>query len=118
MRSADGTVGGSETDRVDGDLDVVNAANGLLLLARLLGRNAEQLQPADGTRLKKAVRSSAVVLYTGKQDRLLRRLRLTARLGRDVPPQLKAALGNVDDSRIEFQLDVSNPNEPVTVAKP
>jgi len=113
-----GSVGGAQTDRITADLNVVNATNGLLELARLLGRNAQPLPPADDGRLQRAVRSSSFVVYTGKQDRLLRRLKLVANLGFDVPAQLKAALGNVVGAKIDFQLDVANPNEPVTVAKP
>jgi hypothetical protein len=113
-----GTVGGAETDRITADLNVVNATNGLLELARLLGRNAQPLKPSDEGRLERAVRSSSFVVYTGKQDRLLRRLKLVADLGFDVPAQLKAALGNVVGAKIDFQLDVANPNEPVTVQKP
>ena len=51
-----GEVGGASTDRVRADLDVVQAANGLLALAP--GTHARRLEGANANRLAKAVRSA------------------------------------------------------------
>jgi hypothetical protein len=113
---ASGGVGA--TDRVTGRLDVVAAANGLMGLAALAGRNGTQIEGADADRLRQATRASSVELLTGKDDRLLRRLRLSADLGFDVPHTLKQALGTTVGAKIDFLLAVDRPNTPVRVKGP
>jgi hypothetical protein len=110
--------GGASTDRVTGVLDVVAAANGLMGLAELAGRDGAQIEGADADRLREATRSSSVHLLTGKDDRLLRRLVLSADLGFDVPQSLKQALGTTVGAKIEFLLAVARPNSPVKVKGP
>jgi hypothetical protein len=116
--SGGGEVGGAETDRVQAKLDVVNASNGLLALVRGLGQNVKQLQGRNADDLAHAVRSSRFELWTGKKDRLLRRVEIEADLGFDVPEALRAALGTLVGAKISFRLGVDNPNEPVTVPEP
>lgn len=110
--------GGNGSDRVDGTLDVVAAANGLMGFAALAGRNASRIAGADAERLRAATRSSSVRLLTGKDDRLLRRLELSADLGFDVPETLKRALGTSVGAKIDFLLAVDRPNTPVRVKGP
>jgi hypothetical protein len=113
-----GEVGGADTDHVKADLDVVAAANGLLELLRQLGREARPIEGQQAKQLQDAVESSSIDVWTGKQDRLLRRLLLKAELGFDVPESLRRALGDVVGAKVEFELAVSKPNEPVSVAPP
>jgi hypothetical protein len=113
-----GEVGGAETDHVTADLDVVAAANGLLDLVRQLGRQASRIEGQQAEQLRDAVESSSIDVWTGKRDRLLRRLLLKAQLGLDVPESLRRALGDVVGARVEFELAVSNPNRPVRVQPP
>jgi hypothetical protein len=113
-----GAVGGAQTDEITGDLDVVAAANGLMGFAALAGRNATQIAGADATRLRDAVKSSSVDVFTGKDDRLLRRMALSADLGFDVPAGLKNALGTNVGAKIDFLLAVTDPNKPVVVHRP
>jgi hypothetical protein len=113
-----GTIGGVETDRVTARPDVVRATDGLLRLAGLLGLGTAPLPAADRARLRRAVRAPRLVLYTGKDDRLLRRLRLTANVAGDLPPRLETALGGTARGKLDFELDLSNPNERVTVSNP
>jgi hypothetical protein len=110
--------GPAGTDEVTADLNVPNVANGLIGLLRLTGRNVQQLTSTDVKRLQNAVRSSSFVLYTGKKDRLLRKLDLTADLGFDVPQDLQNALGTLVGAKVEFELAVANPNKPVHVSVP
>jgi hypothetical protein len=107
--SGGGEVGGADTDHVSAGLDVVNAANGLLGLVRAFGTNAPTLTGKSAQQLRDAVRSSSFDLWTGKKDRLLRRLRIAAQLGFDVPPTLSRALGRLVGAKLEFELAVSNP---------
>jgi hypothetical protein len=110
--------GGNGTDRVTGKLDVVAAANGLMGLAALAGRKGAQIGGADADRLRQATRSSSVELLTGKADRLLRRLELSADLGFGVPATLRQALGTTVGAKIDFLLAVDRPNTPVSVKGP
>jgi hypothetical protein len=113
-----GPVGGSPTMRVSGDLDVVAAANGLLDLLRQLGRAAPTVEGDQAKRLENAVKSSSFELWSGRDDHLLRRLLLRADLGLDVPQSLRRVLGDVVGAKIDFELVVSDPNKPVSVAPP
>ena len=111
-------VGGAPTDRVAADLDVVAAANGLLSLVRQLGRDVPSIQGDEAEQLEDAVESSSFDVWSGREDHLLRRLLLKAELGFEVPDSLRRALGDVVGAKIEFELAISNPNEPVSVAAP
>lgn len=110
--------GGNSTDRVTGTLDVVSAANGLMGLAALAGRSGTPIEGKDADRLRSATQDSRVELLTGKDDRLLRRLELSADLGFDVPQTLKNTLGTSVGAKIDFVLAVGRPNTPVTVKGP
>jgi hypothetical protein len=113
-----GTVGGTSTDHISAKLDVVNAANGLLALVRSLGHAAPTITGASADQLRKAVKSSSIDVWTGKQDKLLRRLELKAQLGFDVPQELRRALGNVVGANVAFELAIANPNEAVHITGP
>jgi hypothetical protein len=113
-----GQVGGSPTMDVSGTLDVVAAANGLLDLLRQLGRSAPTIEGDQAKQLENAVKSSSFELWSGRDDHLLRRLQLEAELSLDVPQSLRRVLGNVVGAKIDFELAVSNPNKPVSVAPP
>jgi hypothetical protein len=104
-------VDGQETQRVTGKLDVPAAARDLLRLTQALGPGEEAQRALRGgaaRELEGAVRSSRFELLTGKDDHLLRRLRLAA--------ELRA--GDAPGARISFDLGLARPNEKVTVAAP
>jgi hypothetical protein len=113
-----GYVGGATTDHVTADLDVVAAANGLLQLVRQLGRDTPTIEGDQAKQLEEAVESSSFDVWSGVQDHLLRRLVLQAKLGFDVPSSLQRALGDVVGARVEFELGISKPNQPVSVPPP
>ena len=85
---------------------------------RQLGREAPTIAGDQAKQLEKAVKSSSLELWAGRKDHLLRRLLLKADLGLDVPPSLRRALGSIVGAKVDFELAVSNPNEPVSVAPP
>lgn len=105
-------------EHVTADLDVVNAANGLLSLLRGLGRAAPTIQGDEAKRLRAAVVASSFDVWTGKDDHLLRRLVLKAELGFDVPATLQRVLGRVVGGKIDFELGVAHPNQAVSVTPP
>jgi hypothetical protein len=98
-----------DVDKVTGKLDVVEAVTTLLDVARLSGRSIGTLSAADRKRLADAVRSSTFELQSGKDDHLLRSLQLNAKIGLDVPAELKSALGDLVGADVDFDLSVANP---------
>jgi hypothetical protein len=104
-----GSVGGSATDKVSAKLDVVAVVNGLLQIVRLSGRDTGTVRDADAKQLDDAVRSSSFELWSGKQDRLLRRLAMSVDFGFDVPGELRRALGDLVGAKVDFELGVRNP---------
>jgi hypothetical protein len=114
-----GVVGGVETDRIDARLDVASAAEDLVGLARDLSQGSlEELSETDEQTIERATRSARLQLFTGEEDRLLRRLDIDADLGFDVPAGLRNALGDLEGGRLDFELRLDDPNRPVTVGAP
>src|SRR5207247_238435 len=113
-----GEVGGTDTEHVSAHLDVVAAANGLLGFVRQLGRDVPTIQGSSAKQLEDAVKSSSFEVWSGRKDHFLRRMLLNADLGLDVPESLRRALGDVVGAKIEFELAIANPNQPVSVPPP
>jgi hypothetical protein len=108
-------VGGDDTDRVTGRVRVGPALHDVLAAARKAGPGTLP-SAKDIGRLDGAVTDSSVELLTGKEDRLLRRVRLDVAL--DVPDRLRERLGTATQLHIEFELGVSRPNRRVSVRAP
>jgi hypothetical protein len=114
-----GEVGGAETDRIHANLDVVRAANDILaLVAGLDGSKATHLEGRNAEQLRAATKSATIDVYTGKDDRLLRRLVIDARLGASVPAKLRERLGDLSKARLTFELGIADPNGDVEVEEP
>jgi hypothetical protein len=114
-----GTVGGADTDRIEARLNVAAAAQDLVELGRGLAQGAlPELSDADEQTLERATRSATFRLFTGEDDRLLRRLEVVVDVGFDVPSELRGALGSLVGARIDFELGIDDPNRRVRVAEP
>lgn len=114
-----GEVGGAETDRIRSRLDVVVAVNDLLEVASRLGvADLGRLEGRSAEQLRRAVKSSSIDVWTGKDDRLLRKLEIRADFGSSGPSELEQALGDLGGARVTFLLEIANPNEPVHVEAP
>jgi hypothetical protein len=108
-------VGGADTDHVTGQLNVPVVVSGLLAIAAqfggttplppLAGANAEQVEDAVGR--------AVIDVWTGKEDRLLRKLEITIEFS-PAAEQVKSLVGTA----VHFTLGISNPNEKVTIEKP
>jgi hypothetical protein len=98
---------GDETQRITAKLDVRSAARDLLGVAGALGPGSAALGQNPGE-LERAVKSSSFELVTGKDDRLLRRLRI----GLDVQP------AGARRTAVRFLIAVRKPNQPVRIAAP
>jgi hypothetical protein len=113
--SEGGQVGGTDTDKVSGRLNVATVVSGLVAIASQFGGTTPltPLSGASAEQVESAVRSATIDVYTGKDDRLLRKL--------DVSIDFAPAATKVKDlvgASVRFTLAISNPNEPVTVETP
>lgn len=108
-------VGGQETDRVTGDLNAGPALTDLLGAASRAG-SGSGLRGADARRLSETVRSSSIEVLTGREDRLLRRVKVSVDL--DVPESLRRQVGGRAALHLDFELGVARPNREVHVAAP
>lgn len=112
-------VGGTETERISADLDVVRAANDLLaLLSAFQGGQAAQIEGRDADTLRGATEAATIEILTGKEDRLLRSLVADLRLSADAPQNLREQLGPLGRAHFRLELGIANPNEPVRVETP
>lgn len=103
------------TDKVTGDLDVAAAMAGLSALAGVLEQNVV-LSAEQRKQVAEAVDESSFELLTGSDDRLLRKLALAFSLDRDVPDDLRDAIG--DDAvgaDFSFDLELDDVNQPVEI---
>jgi hypothetical protein len=108
-------IGGDETDRIVADLNVSATVNTLMAIASQLG-GTEPLAALTGTsaeQVQAAIETASIDVWTGQEDRLLRRVQVAI----DFAPaaeKVKDLLG----ASLDFTLEISNPNEPVTVEAP
>ncbi len=116
-------IGGAETDRIVAELDVARVMTDLLGAAERLGAPREAvgdgaLGGAGDERLDRAVEASSFELFTGREDRLLRRLRLGVELDPEKAAGDAVALGGVEAVRVDLELAIDRPNTPVRVEAP
>jgi hypothetical protein len=116
--SEGGEVGGADTDRIHSDLDTSAAIRDLVQLSGRFGGSVPRLDAHDLRRIEKATQSATIEVYTGKRDRLLRRLQLDADFGLDVPQGLASLLGTTVGADVSFELEIDRPNTTVRVAAP
>src|SRR5947208_2439195 len=70
-----GQVGGADTDKVHAKLNVPAAVSGLLAVAsQVNGASAQALSGTSAEQVQRAVSSATIDVWTGKDDRLLRKL--------------------------------------------
>jgi len=110
---------GDDVDTVTGELDVVAVVNDLVDIARAFGGSTlARLDADDAGRIAEATEDSRFELETGHDDHLLRRLFLEAKLGFDVPEDLRRALGDAVGGTFTFELELEDPNGQVEVQQP
>jgi hypothetical protein len=114
--SEGGRVGGDDTDRVRARLNVVAVVNGLLQIASEFSgaQGAPKVEGDAAESVRNAARSARLELWTGKDDRLLRRLRIAIEFGVDEPAEFQSLVG----AGIRFELAVLHPNKEVEVSEP
>jgi hypothetical protein len=108
-------VGGAETDHVTGRLNVATVLTGLVAIASQFG-GTTPLTPLEGKsaeQAEQAVDRAKIDVWTGREDRLLRKLEITIEFS-PAAEQVKSLVG----AAVHFTLGISNPNEQVTIEKP
>ena len=119
--SEGGDVGGTDTWKVTAELNAGQAIPDLMELSGSLGSSG-MLAPFEGAgaqQLEQAVESSTLEIYTGKDDRLLRRLVMDIRLGlAHLAEDLGEAVTGLAAVRLRFDVDVSEIGRQVSVEAP
>jgi hypothetical protein len=114
-----GEVGGAETDRLSAKLDAATALRDIFGAARQAG--AEQvpdISDAGADDLREAISSASIDIWSGREDRLLRRLRLRIAFRVSPPAALRERLGDVAGGRFALDVDLARVNAPVRVQAP
>jgi hypothetical protein len=120
-------VGGTDTIKITGGVDIpklLDDVNTLLQRTRSLGGTAtqsipQQLTPKEKQQAAKAVKNLSVEIYTGKDDKILRRMVIA--LGVQAPPGTSSAAGQSADIRLDVQLTDVNQGQDISApsnAKP
>jgi hypothetical protein len=115
--SSGGEVGGADTDKISADLNVPAAVSGLLAAASAFGGSAPlpALSGASAEQVQRAVEKATVEIWTGKDDRLLRKLDVDIVFSpAEAPANVKRLVG----ATMHLELGVSNPNEKISVETP
>jgi hypothetical protein len=108
-------IGGDDTDRISADLNVAATVNTLMAIAAQLG-GTQPLAALAGTsseQVEAAIENATIDVWTGTDDRLLRRLQVSIEFS-PAAEKVKSLVG----AALDFTLEISNPNEPVSVEQP
>ena len=110
-----GEVGGTATDKISGRLNVATVLSGLVAIASQVGGTTPlaPLSGANAEEVRNAVKDATIDVYTGKDDRLLRKLDVSIHFA-PAAEKVKNLLG----ASVRFTMEISGPNEPVTVEAP
>jgi hypothetical protein len=111
-----GEVGGAETDVIHAHLNVLEVVNTLTQVSsQLRGTSAAPLSGEDAEQLRQATMSAEADIWTGQDDRLLRKLDLKIQFNpAGVPERIRQLIG----VSVHFLVAVSDPNEEISVQAP
>ncbi|HET8593087.1 MAG TPA: hypothetical protein VFL56_05435 [Solirubrobacterales bacterium] len=106
-------VEGIETVRITGRADVSKLVEDLKRIAESTGRAAGGVDPARFDQLEQTIQGAEFEVFSGEEDKLLRRLEGTLELdpGEAIP-------GAPDSVEVDFELTIASVNEPQTVEAP
>jgi hypothetical protein len=119
-------VGGAKTTHVSSNVDLdalLDDVDNLLERSNKLGLSQQQLQQlpksltsASRKRIKEAIKNAKVDIWTGTDDKTLRRLQLDVVF--DLPESLRAQAQGVEGGEIKLDLEVANVNEKQEIKAP
>ena len=120
------SVGGTDTIHISSDIDVgkfLDDVNTLLSRAGSIGvagstprKVSKGLTPQQRAQIERAVKSAKLDIYTGKDDRLLRKLAINVVL--DVPADARQQAGGLSSGNVGFVLTLNDLNNPQEIATP
>lgn len=120
------SVGGTDTIHISSDIDVgkfLDDVNTLLSRAGSIGvagstprKVSKGLTTKQRAQIERAVKSAKLDIYTGKDDRLLRRLAIDVVL--DVPADARQQAGGLSSGNVRFALTLADLNNPQTITAP
>ena len=117
-------VGGAQTDHITASIDVgkfVDDLNEIVKKADSLGvTSGTQVEGGitgiEKLELVRSVKSSVVDVYSGKSDRILRRLKV--RMDIDVPVEARSQVGGLSTGTVTFDLLLADVNEDQAISAP
>jgi hypothetical protein len=119
-------VGGVETIHISSDVDVdklTEDLDDLLGKTGQLGLTREQRQQLPSRlpdtvkkQISESVKSASVDIYTGKEDKILRKLQV--KLDFEVAKNLRSQTAGVSKGKVDFTVEVSEVNKPQKVEAP
>jgi hypothetical protein len=119
-------VGGATTTHVSSDVDLdalLKDVDSLLKRADKLGLSRQQLQQVpqglnsqSRKQIKDSIKKAKVDIWTGKDDKTLRRLELD--LSFELPPALQSQAQGVEGGDIKLDLEVADVNKPQDIKAP
>jgi hypothetical protein len=113
-----GELDGTATDHVSATLDAVAALRDIFAAAAAAGADVPDLAGARSDELRHAIERSSIDVWSGHEDRFLRRLRLRIAFRVAPPRPLQHQLGRLVGGRLAFDVDLTHINQPVRVEAP
>jgi hypothetical protein len=117
------TVGGTDTHHITAGVDVasfLDDVNTLLGKAGQLGSATAAVPSSLSDQQRKDIESSvkdaSLEVWTGKDDKALRRIKLT--IGIDVPEAIRSRAGGLSTGTLSFDLTISDLNQDQAISEP
>jgi hypothetical protein len=116
-------VGGAKTTHITAAIDVgkfVDDLNQIVKKADSLGLGAGGksggITGIEKLELVRSVKSSAVDVYSGEEDRILRRLKVVLNI--DVPVEARSQVGGLSTGRVQLDIVLADVNKDQTISAP
>jgi hypothetical protein len=119
-------VGGTETIHISGSVDVpkmlddfdrlLKQAGKLNLSQQQLNQLPQGLPQSSRDQIQKAIEKADLDIYTGKDDKVLRKL--VAKVKFNVPEDLRSQAGGLKSGEINLSLEIADINEPQSIEAP
>jgi hypothetical protein len=116
-------VGGAETEHITAGVDVAKFLDDV---SALLGKAGQLGQATAGVPsslteqqrkdIEASVKDATLDVWTGKDDKALRRVKLT--IGVEVPEAVRSRAGGLSTGTVNFDLTIADLNEPQTIEAP
>jgi hypothetical protein len=106
-------VDGTSTIHIHGDANVSQIVSDLTKVAQQTGGSTQALSPSQLDQVKSAVKSATIDVYSGTDDKLLRKLALAVTIA---PPA--SSNSGISSVNVNFSVTLSDVNQPQTITAP